>query len=136
MPASKLKKLFRVTYPSIYLVALRSEKSSSFRVTTRVNGLPPKVVSFMGHHPLETTDETYGSLVIDENKWVEWYGTGPFMSGMETAAEAAETIVKHNADIYYGCPLCTARFKEAGEARAHIQDHVNKFISQFNIEVE
>lgn len=123
-------------YEKIYLVASRDVRSSEHRVTQREGAERPKTVRFTGSFPMETQDEgTYGTLVLTEKLWKEWFGEANFLPGFETAASAAETLVKRNANIYYGCPLCAYRSKSAGDAEEHIAAHVKKWSEQFTIEV-
>ena len=126
----------RAYYDKIYLVATEDCKTSSFRVTTREEGKRPGTVSFSGNHPMPNGVETYSSLVLSEDKWEEWFGGRKMLRGYETPASAAETLVKGNKNVHYGCPLCSARFKDRKLAGEHIDAHVNTFISQFRIEEE
>jgi len=123
-------------YDSIYLVATDEERASSHRVTEREGPKRPGEVKFSGVFPMGTSDETYGTLVLDEEKWKEWFGRRQKLEGMMTAKEAAETLVSQHAHIYYGCPLCIFRSSDAEEAKAHIHEHINKFVQQFRIEME
>jgi len=126
----------KVSFPHIYIVAFDSQRTSSHRVTKREDGgPPPKTVVFSGNVSTENPEITYGTLVIDEAWWKQQYGKGPFMPGMETAASAAATLVKLT-DIFYGCPICSYRTKKLADAEKHVNDHVNKFITQFKIDVE
>lgn len=80
--------------------------------------------------------ETYSSLVLDEDRWAEWFAGREMLAGYETPAEAAATIVKNNKNVHYGCPLCSVRFSDRKLAEEHIDTHINTFISQFRIEEE
>ena len=123
-------------YDSIYLVAMYEEKTSSHRMTEREGGKRPGTISFSGNHPLETGEDTYSALVLNEELWQEWFGDRTRLPHAETAAFAAEYLVSHFPHIYYGCPLCTFRCNVLKEARGHIHEHINKFVQQFRMEVE
>lgn len=126
---------YRLKYNKIYLVATRESRSSSHRVTPRVGIERPKTVQFSGNYPLETVDEgTYGTLVLTEELWQEWFSGMEMMPGFETAAKAANTLVQKNTSIYYGCPLCAYRGKNKKDADVHIAAHLEKWEEQFVIE--
>lgn len=121
-------------YDHLYLVALNEEKTGSHRVTERDASGRPGTISFSGNFPTADPEQTYSTLVLDEDKWTQWFGKRKRLENMETAAVAAETLVKTYVNIYYGCPLCTFREKDLAIAKAHIHEHVNKFVQQFRIE--
>jgi hypothetical protein len=125
----------KASFPHIYLVGYDSDKGSSHRVTERSGPAKPKECAFFGNVGTENSEVTYGTLVIDETLWQKWYGDGPFIKGMETAANAAQTLIRLTG-VYYGCPLCSFRTKKYEESAKHIDEHVNRFMTQFQIEVE
>jgi hypothetical protein len=125
----------KAKYNSIYLVGYNASKSSGFRITDRIGVVKPKEVKFFGNVSTENPEITYGVLEINETLWKEWFGDGPFIKGMSSARSAAEIFVKEPG-IYYGCPLCSFKVKDKGLAEKHISEHVNKFITQFDFEVE
>lgn len=125
----------KASFPHIYLVAYDADKTSSHRVTERNGVAKAKECAFFGNVATENSDVTYGTLVIDEDLWKKWYKDGPFVKGMETAANAAQTLT-HLSGIYYGCPLCSYRTKRYEESVKHIAEHVNRFITQFEFEAE
>ena len=125
----------KANFPHIYLVAYDSDKTSSHRVTERNGPAKSKECAFFGNVSTENSEITYGTLVIDEMLWKKWYDNGPFVKGMETAANAANTLM-HLPGVYYGCPLCSFRTKRYDESVKHIDEHVNRFITQFDFEVE
>lgn len=124
-------------YDSVYLVAFQDQSHSKHRVTTRGPGQQrPGVVQFSGNFPVPVGDDTYSTLVLDEAKWEKWFGGRTLVPGMTTAVEAATTMVETNANINYGCPLCAVRGSDREKIEAHIHEHINKFVSQFRIEIE
>jgi hypothetical protein len=125
----------RAKYNSIYLVGYNDCKSAGFRITERQGVVRPKEVKFFGNIATENPEITYGVLEINENLWKQWFGDGPFIKGMNTARSTAEILVKEPG-IYYGCPICSFKVKDRKLADKHIDEHVNKFISQFEFELE
>ena len=123
-------------YDSIYLVATNEEKTSSHRVTPRDGQGRPGIVMFTGNMPTSNPGETYGTLVLTEELWQRWFGTRERIPSMATAEIAAQTLVSGFASIYYGCPLCCWQGKLVSEYREHVHEHINRFISQFRIEIE
>lgn len=85
---------------------------------------------------MENGEATYSTLVIDDAKWDAWFGKRKKMDNMKTAEIAAETLVSQHQNIYYGCPLCTIRGKVKAEIDRHVAEHINKWLSQFRVEVE
>lgn len=138
VPLSLKEGQMEIRYNAIYLVAQRSERNSEHRVTRRTEGKRPKTVSFSGNYPIPSNpDMTYGTLVLTEEKWDEWFGSVPredFMGGMETAEQAAATLVGSRTGIHYGCPLCSFTSDDLEEAEEHVHKHVNKFCKQFTFE--
>lgn len=122
----------KLRYNKIYLVGINEERTSSHRVVGRVDGQKPECVSFSGRFPLESGEDTYGTLVLDEELWKR-FSDKELIPGMDTYEKAAATLVKL-PNIYYGCPLCSFRAKDKDIAEAHIQEHLDKWISQFDIE--
>lgn len=124
-----------VKYDAIYLVAERAERNSEHRVTKRKGPVRPKTVSFSGNFPIPSNpDMTYGTLVLSDNIWDEWFGDIPeddFIEGMETPENAAESMVSSRSGIHYGCPLCAYMIDDKEDAEEHIARHVNKFYKRF-----
>jgi hypothetical protein len=121
-----------VKFNDIYLVGYNENKSSSHRVTERVGIVKPKEVKFFGNVATETPDVCYGVIQINEDLWQHWFSKGPFIKGMETAESAARELLKESG-VYYGCPLCSFKTKDVNVNKAHIADHVSKFITQFEV---
>lgn len=130
----------RVKYDAIYLVAERAERNSEHRVTKRKDTIRPRTIAFSGNFPIPANpDMTYGTLVLTEENWDEWfseYDDEDFVDGMRTYEEAAETLVKSRSGINYGCPLCAYTTSSKEEADNHIDEHVNKFVKQFTFEFD
>lgn len=122
----------KLRYNKVYLVGINEERTSSHRVVTRTDEQKPEYVSFSGRFMLENGEDTYGTLVLDETMWKGFAGK-QLVPGMETYEGAAAMLVKL-PNIYYGCPLCSFRAKDKDVAEKHIQDHLDKWISQFEIE--
>ena len=122
-------------YRKYYLVGMNEEKSSSFRVTARDAYGKPGEISFTGRFPYGDGSENYGTLVLDEDSWTKWFGLREKLPGFKTASEAASTLVTNFSSIYYGCPLCSYKAKLREEAQKHIDEHINKYISQFEVEI-
>ena len=121
-------------YHNIYLVAYKGSKSSAHRVAERkTKGVAPKTISFFGNYVTEIPDETYSTLVLNEDLWQQWFKNEKFLPGFATAKEAAETLVKTETDIFYGCPICSFHTKDFESAQKHIEEHATKFITQFEI---
>jgi hypothetical protein len=75
-----------------------------------------------------------GTLVLDEAWWKEQFkGAKQFMPGMETAESAAQTLVKKNPEIYFGCPFCAYREKNMALAKQHVEEHATKLLSLFTV---
>ena len=91
---------------------------------------------FSGNFIANSAEETYGTLVLNEELWQKWFGAREKLPSMATAEIAAQTLVAGFASIYYGCPLCCWQGKLVSEYREHVHDHINHFISQFRIEIE
>ena len=127
---------FVAYYDNIYLVAANEEKTSSHRVTTRDDKGRPGVVMFTGNFPANSAEETYGTLVLNEELWQNWFGTRNRLPSMDTAEIAAQTLVSGFTSIYYGCPLCAWRGKVYLEYQEHVHEHINKQISQYRFEIE
>jgi len=125
-----------LTYNKLYLVATNEEKSSSFRVTPRDSYGRPGEISFSGNFPLGNGVDTYSTLVLDDENWDRWFSKREKLDGFHTAAEAAETLVRNFPSISYGCPLCIYRSKNLEDARNHIDEHINKYVSQFDVTVD
>ena len=122
-------------YDYIFLVGLGGHRSGKHRVTSREGKGRPGTVQFSGSFPLSNPDETYSTLVINEDWWTERFGERNRLPNMDTAEIAAATLVKTCLGISYGCPLCAFRTNDADLAKKHIHTHINKFISQFRLEV-
>ena len=124
-------------YAAIYLVATQDSNNSKHRVTERgPRGARPGVVQFSGRFPFSANDDVYSTLVLQPDCWDEWFKGRKLLEGMTTPEEAAETLVRKNMNIYYGCPLCDILGKDRDSMREHVHTHINKFVSQFRIEVE
>jgi hypothetical protein len=124
----------KVEYDDIYLVAVERGIHPSFRVTKRDGPGRPKTVRFLGNRP-DDMGRPMGTLVINEDLWEEWYGEDKKLANMETAEIAAETMVKNNPNVHYGCPLCTVKFSTYEASHEHIINHAEEFIQQFRIEI-
>jgi len=122
-------------YDNIFLVATQEERTSSHRITARDSQKRPGTIRFSGNFPMPDSDNTYGTLVLNEDKWKEWFSRRKCLPGRETAEITAVSLVTQFANIYFGCPLCTFKGKDLDEARAHIHAHINKFVQQFRIEI-
>jgi len=127
---------FTAYYDKIYLVALHEDRNSSHRVTEREGGVRPGTVSFTGHYLMPDGETSYSTLVLDEATWSSWFKGRKMLPGFEDYESAAANIVKRCVHVYYGCPLCSIRFKKYEDAKEHIHKHINKFINQFRIELE
>lgn len=125
----------KVSFNHIYLVGYNSNRSSEHRVTERDGTNKPKTVRFVGNYVTEFPEVTYGTLVIDEDIWKKWFDGSKFLPGMETATSAAEVLVREPG-VYYGCPVCSYKTKSRKDADIHVTEHINKFITQFDFEVE
>lgn len=141
-------------YRPIFLVAYHESKNSEHRVTDRGPGVQrPGTIKFVGSCASTDPNATFGTLVLTEAKWEEWFAGRHFMPGMTTAAEAAETLVSGQlgtsvgsreagppvnrgpANIFYGCPICSYKGKDREEVAEHIRTHVAKFLTQFELEI-
>jgi hypothetical protein len=122
-------------YDNIYLVGSNEERTGEHRVTEREGKERPGVLAFSGNYPMSTGDETYGTLVLNETLYTKWFGSRKRIPGMEDAATAAATLVREHSNIHYGCPVCTYRGKIREDAEAHVQEHINKNLSQYRIEI-
>jgi hypothetical protein len=76
-----------------------------------------------------------GTLVLDEATWNRWWQGTDLLPGYATVEEAAERIVQANDNVYYGCPYCLFRSKDAQASQEHITTHVNRLLGQLQIEV-
>lgn len=125
----------KAKYNKIYLVGYRDSKSASFRVTTREGASKPKEVKFFGNVSSEVPDNEFGVLELSAELWQQWFADCTMLPQMATYSSAAAVLVKE-ANIFYGCPLCSFHTKDKKVADKHIDEHVNKFITQFEFELE
>jgi hypothetical protein len=125
----------KAKYNSIYLVGYNECKSAAFRVSEREGVVKPREVRFTGNVSTENPEITYGVLEINDELWFKWFDGSKMLPQMSTCDKAAETLIKESG-IYYGCPLCSFKTKSRDISKHHIDEHVNKFITQFTFELE
>lgn len=129
----------RLRYDRIYLVATGPAARAEVRVTQRSETqphLPPKTVQFVALN-IDRDDNPIGVLDLTEDLWREWFGKVPkeeFVLGMETAKDAAESMVRNNEHIHYGCPLCNAHFGALEDAQAHAAGEGQRVLELFEVE--
>lgn len=125
----------KVKYNKVYLVGYDANRSSAHRVTSREGLVKPKEIRFSGNVATEVPDTCYGVLELTEDLWHKWFDDCSMLPNMATIDIAAETLIKEPG-IFYGCPLCSFHLKDRMLTNKHVQEHVNKFVTQFDFEVE
>jgi len=127
-------------FNKIYLVGHGEGARTEVRVTKRVEGSPirPATCQFLVTG-VDERGSPLGTLVLTEELWKQWYGkykTNEFMPGMQTASQAAKTMVEGNEYVFYGCPLCNFRTKKYEEVQAHLEEEGARLLRFFDVNVE
>jgi len=130
----------RLKFNKIYLVGQGEAARTEVRVTKRSENSPlkPAVCQFVALGQDERGNPL-GVLMLTEELWKQWYGqykAGDFMPGMKTAQEAAATMVRGIEGVFYGCPLCNFRSKNAEEMQEHLDDEADRLLKFFDVTAE